>query len=401
MPTGTAGTQAGRPQPQTTIALEAPGGPFVRYSTMGRMPQYTKTNVAFGGQITTPLVARPGWYSRFRLKFQGSGGANLTHTVSVKNPTVTGTHTTDTPYNLVGLLQFKDAFGTVIFAGDGYTILNLVPMFCGSFGTFKNAMVTNLKSWSAVSTGSSGTGNFTFATCLPLEFARGMGLIAGANASLPPSLNVQLNPSSSFYTTAPGTLPTIKLQVDSDYYILPDGVTVEPVGLGTTRQWIETPMNPPVGSGYSGRIQGPRLGGFLDTIIVIARNATGNRVDAWPGWATNVLTTGTARFQVILDGFPVWTTTIHELLDDMAITWPTVTRPKGVIALSRRTAMNQTVLGLLDSGEQWLATSPGTLLELAGYPWGTFHHGPVQLTLCLGQIVPAGTIIQGAADLGV
>ncbi len=392
MATAPAGTHVGNPQPQTTVGLEAPGGPFIRYSEQGRQPQYKKTGLTFGAQITTPLVAKPGYYSRFRLRFAATGGVNGTVTVAAK---------ADAPYSLVGLLQFKDAFGNVIFAGTGYAILYLVPLFSGSFGTLKNAEISNLPSFSAVSVGTAGTGDFTFATCLPLEFARGVGVIAGANASLPPSLNIQFNPSSSVYSTAPGTLPRISVNVTSTFYWLPEGVTVEPAMLGTTRQWITAPMNPTVSSGYSGRIQGPRLGGWLDTIIATMRNATGTRVDGWPGFATTALTTPTALFQVILDGVVTWTTTVGQLLDDMAITWPTVTRPTGVIALSRRTAMNQTVLGLLTSGEQWLSTSPGTLFELAGFPWGTFLHPPAQLSLCLGQIVPAGTLIQGTAELGV
>ena len=392
MATAPAGTHVGNPQPQTTVGLEAPGGPFIRYSEQGRQPQYKKTGLTFGAQITTPLVAKPGYYSRFRLRFAATGGVNGTVTVAAK---------ADAPYSLVGLLQFKDAFGNVIFAGTGYAILYLVPLFSGSFGTLKNAEISNLPSFSAVSVGTAGTGDFTFATCLPLEFARGVGVIAGANASLPPSLNIQFNPSSSVYSTAPGTLPKISVNVTSTFYWLPEGVTVEPAMLGTTRQWITAPMNPTVSSGYSGRIQGPRLGGWLDTIIATMRNATGTRVDGWPGFATTALTTPTALFQVILDGVVTWTTTVGQLLDDMAITWPTVTRPTGVIALSRRTAMNQTVLGLLTSGEQWLSTSPGTLFELAGFPWGTFLHPPAQLSLCLGQIVPAGTLIQGTAELGV
>jgi len=392
MATAPAGTQAGNPQPQTTVGLEAPGGPFIRYSEAGRQPQYTKTALTFGAQINTPLVAKPGYYSRFRMRFAATGGVNGTHTVAVK---------ADAPFSTVGLLQFKDAFGNVIFAGTGYAILYLVPLFCGSFGTLKNADLKNLPSYSAPSVGATGTGNFTFATCLPLEFARGVGVIAGANASLPPNLTIQFNPSSAVYSTAPGTLPKVKLTVDSDFYWLPEGVTVEPAMLGTTRQWITTPMNPPVGSGYSGRIQGPRLGGWIDTIIMIMRNSAGARIDGWPGYATGTLTNSTATFQVLVDGTVVITTKIGEILDDMAITWPTITRPVGVLAISRRTAMNQTVLGLLTSGENWLSTSPGTLLELAGFPWGTFATAPAQLTLCLGQIVPAGALIQGAADTGL
>ena len=392
MATAPAGTQVGKPQPQTTVGLEAPGGPFIRYSEQGRQPQYKKTGLTFGAQIATPLVAKPGYYSLFRLRFAATGGVNGTKDVVAA---------ADAPYNLVSLLQFKDAFGNVIFAGTGYAILYLIPLFSGSFGTFKNAMVTKLPSFSAVSTGTAGTGDFTFVSALPLEFARGIGVIAGANASLPPSLTINTAPSSTVYTTAPGTLPKIAVNVTSNFYWLPEGVTVEPAMLGCTRQWVTAPMNPTVGSKYSGRIQGPRLGGFLDTIIVIARNATGARYDIWPGFTTGTETTDTALFQVIIDGVPVVTTTIGQLLDDMAITWPTVTRPTGVIAISRRTAMNQTVLGLLDSGEQWLSTSPGTMLELAGYPWGTFPHAPAQLSVLLGQIVAAGTLVQGIADLGV
>lgn len=394
MPTTTApaGTQAGRPQPQTTVGLESPGGPFIRYSQPGRMSQYKKTSLAFGAQVSTPLVARPGYYSRFRFRFAATGGVNGTHTVTAK---------ADAPYNLVSQLLFKDAFGTPLFVGTGYSILKLVPMFSGGFGAFKYADVANLQSYSAVSTGSTGTGDFTFESCLPLEFARGIGVIAGANASLPPNLYMAFNPSSALYGVAPGTLPTVAVTVDSDFYWLPEGVTVAPPGLGTTRQWLVQPMNPPIGSGYSGLVQAARLGGWLDTLIFVMRNKTGTRYDGWPGFATGTLTTATARLQIRLDGVPVWTTTISEALSDMQITWPTVTRPTGVIAFSRRTAMNQSVLGLLDSGEQWLATSPGTLIELAGYPFGTKSGTTFQLSTLLGQIVPAGTIIQGASDLGI
>ena len=141
------------------------------------MPQYTVSTVIFGAIVTQPLVARPGYYSRFRMYIAGKGGVNGTHTVAIK---------ADAPYNLFAQLVFKDAFGTPIFVGPGYTILYLVPFLSGGFGTVKNARITQLPSFSAVSVGTAGTGNFKFATCLPLEFTKALGVIAGANAYPPP-----------------------------------------------------------------------------------------------------------------------------------------------------------------------------------------------------------------------
>lgn len=382
------GLEAGRPQPQTTV--EPPGGPFIRHSQPGRMPQYSVNGIAFGGITTQPLVARPGYYSRFRVTVRATGGVNGTHTVAVK---------ADAPFNAIAQLVFKDAFGTPIFVGPGYTILYLVPLLSGGFGVMKYATIKNLPSYSAPSVGGSGTGDFTFSSCLPLEFTKGYGVIAGANASLPPSLTVNWNSSGQVYSTAPGTLPTMTLTMDSDYYWLPEGVTIEPPGLGTTRQWLVQQANPTVASGGTSRVQFPRLGGYLTVIALVMRNKNGTRVDAWPGYATGTLSTGTKRIRIIVDGVPIWDTTIREAIDDMSITWPTVTRPTGVLAFSRRTALSQTVLGLLTTGEQYLSTNPGTLIEITGSPWGTFATGPAQLNVLLGQIVPSGTLIMGLPEL--
>jgi len=57
--------EAGRPQPQTTV--EASGGPFIRHSQAGYAPIYNVTGSAFGGILTQPLVARPGYFRSLRV----------------------------------------------------------------------------------------------------------------------------------------------------------------------------------------------------------------------------------------------------------------------------------------------------------------------------------------------
>ena len=392
----TSGQEAGRPQPATTV--EAPGGPFIRHSQPGRAPQYVVSGSALGSIITQPLVARPGYFRNLRV----------THTFVTGGTITSGTIQADAPYNVNSLVQLKDAFGTPLVVADGFTVANLLSRYSGGYGSLNGTNVpSNLPSWTTVSN-TTGAGQFSYA--LPLEFAKGYGVLSAANASLLPTLQFNLNSAAAlFSSSATGTFPTITTTVDSDFYWLPEGVSVEPPGLGTTRQWIQQQLNPPIPSAASARLQLPRLGGYLDTLIFICRDNTGARIDAWP-----------QRLQLYVDGVPLLDTTAAttvaltttyqgEVFDDMAIqfgdisatssTSVTTSRPTGVIAISRKNSMNQNSLGLLDTGEAYLSTNPGTLVELNGAPWGTISNAPGTITAVIGQIVPTGAVITGLPEL--
>ena len=100
-----------------------------------------------------------------------------------------------------------------------------------------------------------------------------------------------------------------------------------------------------------------------------------------------------------LRSVPLIDSTMPEIYDDMYISFGGVTRPTGVIAFSRKTSLSQTSLGLLDTGEAYLSTNPGTLLEVNGAPWGTFSNGPATMSALVGQVVPTGSIIQGLPEV--
>ena len=380
--------EAGRPQPQTTV--EPPGGPFIRHSQPGRRSQYVLTGQAFGGLITQPLVAAPGYLSKLRLRVAATGGSGTT-TVAA---------TADAPWSAVGLVTFRDAFGTPLIVGPGWEMLFAVPKYSSQFGLLMTADPTMLTSWSAVATGASSSGNFTFATALPVEFAKAYGLISMANASLLPTLSFQLAASSAVYSTAPNTaLPTMEFDLDADFYWLPEGTAVEPPGLGTTCQWVMQNCNPTIPSNSAMIVSLPRLGGFLHTLIFVLRDSTGARIDNY----------GT-RLRVYVDGVPLLDTRFDTLQDDMAIQYgfmPNVTtaagssnkRDTGVIAISRRTSMSQINLGLLDTGEVFLSTNPGTLIQVECSPWGVISNAPATLEAIVGQVVPAGSLLQGLPEL--
>ncbi len=366
--------EAGRPQPQTTV--ESAGGPFIRHSQRGRAPQYVVSGTALGGIVTQPLVARPGYFANFRV-YQ-----------TVSGTTGTAVMAADAPYNLNSLITLKDAFGTPLIVADGYSTSLLIGLYGGGYGCNNGSnLMSNLPGYSAPSA----TGNFTIDYALPLEFARGYGVLSGANASLLPTLQFNINASATIYASGATTTATqVSTTVDTDFYWLPEGAAVEPPGLGTTRQWIQQQLNPLIASTASARLQFPRLGGYLDTIILTFRDSTGVRVNPF---------SATSRLQLYVDGVPLVDSTYAELQDDMWIQFGAVAQPTGVVAFSRKTSLNQQSLGLLDTGEVYLSTNPGTLLEISQSPWGTITNSPGTMSALIGQVVPTGAIIQGLPEL--
>lgn len=366
------GIAAGKQQPQTTI--EPAGGPFIRHSQPGRRPQYNQTGVAFGGIVNNPLVATPGYIRSFRYLISATGGAGTGAVLSA-----------DGPFNLAALVTVKDAFGTPLLVCPGYQAFNLLAKYGGAFGIGATRDVSQLPSWTAVSA----AGNFRFATNLPLEFVKAIGTISGANASLLPTVTINLNPSTTVFTTPPSTtVPVLNFLNDADFYWLPEGVNIAPPGLGTTRQVVYQQCNPTIGSNSSTTVQFPRLGGYLDFMVLELRDSTGARIDAWP-----------SRLRIYVDGVPLIDSDINEIFDDMQIAFQNTARPTGVIAISRKTSLGQEDLGLFDTGETFLSTNPGTLIEVQGAPWGAITNTPATLNIMVGQVVPSGALVQGLPEL--
>lgn len=388
---GTSGVAAGRPNPQTTI--EAPGGPFIRHTQPGRRVMYSATP-AFGGVIANPMVASPGYNRGYRVNqistTAGGTGGVIAATAGGQ----------DAPTSLYQLVQMKDAFGTPLLTGPGYEMANLVPMFSGQFGTDEAQSIQNLPSWTGITAAS---GAFTFNTYFPFEFTKAYGVISGANASLLPTLQLNLSPASTLFSTSPTVLPTLTTNVDADFYWLPEGVAVEPPGIGTTCQYVFQPCNPVIPTNGNLIVQLPRLGGYLTCIILELRDSTGARVDAFP-----------ARPRIYVDGVPLIDSNLSTILDDMAIQFQVgggtagtqtgaataqTPRPTGVIAFSRKTSLAQRNFGLFDTGEEFLSTNPGTQIEIAGFPWGTISNSPATLNAIVGQVVPSGALIQGLPEV--
>lgn len=385
----TSGTVAGRPQPQTTA--EPAGGPFVRHAPDGRRAMYVDTQT-FGGFMGRPMVSSPGWNKGYRVLVNSLSGGGINGVIAA------GAGGQDAPFSLFQLVQMKDAFGTQLLTGPGYDIAKLVPKYGGQFG------LDNMRDpWNSPQNRpiTAATNDFQFATYFPFEFAKGYGVISGANAALLPVLQINIAPNSTLFSTPSTVLPTLTETVDADFYWLPN-VPAEPPGIGTTEQWIYQPCNPTIPSAASQLTQLPRLGGYLTGIILDLRDANGARTDSY----------GT-RPKLYVDGVPLVDSLFTTIQEDMAIatsvgaaaattqtaagTIP-VARETGVVYFSRKTSMSQRELGLLDTGEIFLSTNPGTQIEIGAFPWGTVAAPPATLNAVVGQVVPTGALVRGLPE---
>jgi hypothetical protein len=71
----------------------------------------------------------------------------------------------------------------------------------------------------------------------------------------------------------------------------------------------------------------------------------------------------------------------------------------GVRVISRKLSLCDVMMGLLDTGETFLSTNPGTLVEVEGAPWGTLTNSAGTLNVLAGLVVPVGSLVTGMPEI--
>ncbi len=353
---------SGRPLPQTSNP-PAGSGPFLRYARAASRVGYNVSGIAFGGQVTNPLAAAPGYLRWLDVTVVSSGGTSAAAVASADS-------TSSGVANTFTLIQLKDPWGTPLLTGDGFSLCYLLQKYSGQgFSPIYNAnTTTQLPSYSAIST----AGNYTTHLMLPIEGTKGYGVISIGNSSVLPSLLLQTGVSTAgannIFSTAPtATVPTLQVIVDEFYYDVDPSNPVEPPGNGSTFQTAVVQGNQTIGSAASTRVQLPRTGGYLTSLILMLRDNTGVRAQDTAGVG--------------------WNSTNGRIRD------------VGVIAYSFKSSLSQLNLGYLDTLEQALQTNPGTLIEVEMTPWGTTPQSPNVLYAIITQLVPSGPIAQGLPEV--
>lgn len=359
-----------------TAEDRSPGGPFIRYARTASRPGYSRSGDAFGATITNPLSSAPGYLKGLWLTVTASGGTGGSAVAAA-----------DAPFNVIQLLQLKDPWGTPVYTISGWELAKIVNTYSGQAFTNGAADPSALPSFSALSA----NGNFQFKVFVPLEATMGYGTMSIGNASVLPTLYIQYAASATVFGTPPATtLPTMAITVDEEYYDIDPSNPVAPPGNGTSLQWFTAQGDQTIGSASSVRVKLPHTGGYLTTLGLVLRDSTGARID---GWNT------AGRLRLYIDGVPQYDETFIERVDNMfGYTCGGFARPTGVVVYSFKQSLSRANLGLLDTLEVAMQTTPGTQIEIEMTPWGTVANAPATLNAVIGQIVPAGPIAQGLIE---
>lgn len=139
-------------------------------------------------------------------------------------------------------------------------------------------------------TGSGGTGgSFTFCLRIPIELVNrdALGALTNKSGSSLFKLRIRLAPSTSVYSTAPTTLPPVRVRVQQVAWWDPDATDLKgrpisqtPPAVGTTQFWSKATYQ---GTAGSWRQPHERVGYDQRALIFILRDSTNARTDAdWP-----------------------------------------------------------------------------------------------------------------------
>lgn len=375
-------------QPQTTAQPTASAtAPFARLSRKGQILGPAQSGQAFGA-LWTPTLKPVGGYVRwFDLTISAVSGTS----------TAASSNSADAPFNVIQNLFLRDPYGQPIIQADGFS-LYLIQLYGAQVGaiTFGND-IARLPSYSQLQTATgAGSGNFSFTMKLPMELdSSGYCSLPNMNAAAQPQLQVQFNPSATVYGTAPTTLPTITSSVNENFWMAPvDNPAIAPPDVGSSAQWSVTRAAAPANSNSFQRIALSRVGTFIHTLILVLRDSTGARVEAWP----------TSDLGLWVDGVPILFETLLERRDSMYKSFGpaiaaaagtgagTITNgaPTGVICYSFRDSV-QTFASNADTYDNLLPTTPATLLEVAG-TFGSAGTPPYTISVITGELYPVGGI---------
>jgi hypothetical protein len=359
-------------EPQTTATPQSGDQvPFVRRSRKATLPLFDVLNQSFGNPPQLPTI-KPvaGWHRRWRMEVIATGGSG----------TGVAYGTSDGPYNIINNLQVRDPFNQPIFNVSGYGLYLI-----GAYGCqFAEANFGNdiSKAPSATITLVTTTGNFVVPFYIPFELdSAGYCAIPGLSAAAVPQIAITTNGAGTVYQTAPGTTtPVLEYRMYSDFWAAPvDDPAYAPPSAGSSAQWSEGKSPLSWATNTNSRLALPRVGTFIHTLIMILRDANGNRQDAFPQ----------TDLTFWVDSVPIETEDFNSRIDKM-FQWSGVTRPAGVIAYTFRDS-EAVVVQASDTHDRDLYTTPSTLLEIGGTS-GSAGVGPYQLTVETGELYAEGGI---------
>lgn len=356
-------------KPQTTATPpQGAGVPFPRMSRKGQILGPQTVAQGYSTLWTPTLRAVGGYLQSLELYVQATGG-NLT----------AATQTADGKYAVLQNIYLRDPYGQPIIQLSGYS-LYLVNLYSGQIGAL--GFGNNPDTLPSIGAFSTTNGTYAFRLRIPIESdASGYCSLPFQNASSQPQIQIALNTSAAVIATSTGTTPpSINMQIDERYWMTPvDNPQAAPADVGSSLQWSEVRAQTSPTSGGFARIQLARVGTYITTLVLVLRDSTGARLEAWP----------TTDLSLWVDGVPVLMETLNERQDKM---WGEfgVTRPTGVLVYTFKDSI-QSFVSTGDTYDNVMPTTPASLLEISG-TFGTITNQPATIQVLVGELYPLGGI---------
>lgn len=249
-------------------------------------------------------------------------------------------------------------------------------------------------SYSATTGAGATGGSFSFVLWLPVELVDrdALGPLPNKSGTSMFKLRLRLAPSSNVYSTAPTTLPSVRVRVVQVSWWDPDAtdlrgrpIAQQPPAMGTTQYWSKVPYVAPAGNFRTGM---ERVGYAIRNMILVLRDSAGSRSQGesdFPDPLSVQVDANVLNNKVNL----AW---LHELARDYGYTGTAEAAngpTNGVRVLSFCKDF-----GLKPGAESrrgYLETSSATRLELYGSIGGSGQH---TLTVLTNDVAPMGSYDQ-------
>lgn len=196
---------------------------------------------------------------------------------------VTGTGdeagTEDAPWNVLKDIALTEPNGAVIAQfNSGYELF-----LANKWGGYRPPPFSDPRrfpAYSAINSGTSGTGNFSFALRLPVELSErdALGALPNQNAAATFKLRMNLAAATEVYSVHAGTLPTVRVRVFLEAWDQPEASMAgasnqtTPPAMNTTQFWSSQIYN--IASSGEQTIRLTRVGNYIRNLIFIYRDAS-------------------------------------------------------------------------------------------------------------------------------
>ena len=252
------------------------GVSFVRGSGEGRYTFEVQSGLALGAaQDVGPIDIKAYDYMRSLII--------KVETTTAGSGTVTSVGSADFPFNIISYLRVKQPNGQTMYSvssGHHAAMIQKYGLVRPPYVSDPRADPSYLAP-SAVAAATAPTYQFSIRIPFEIDLRDALGALPNKDAAAPFTLELGLNSTSTIYSTAPATAPTIKITPILEAYDQPpetlDGKPVEttPPNMNTLQRWTEQSITM-VSGAFDARVR--KLGNYVRELVFISKNSSGVRI---------------------------------------------------------------------------------------------------------------------------